>query len=122
MGLKIGIITARKCYKNIPDSITIDWLEKHRLRTDWVEIVEGDKHLVIKARAVNCLLFLNDDPQHLLSVSNAKVSEYVGTLTYPWARELPREVLVFKNLNEISVFIKNLYPDRALDNRNRRSP
>ena len=109
LDLEIGVITARKCFKNTADRITIDWLHQHHLQADWIDIVEGDKHLAIKARAVNCLLFLDDNPGHLLDVYNAKVSDYVGTLHYPWIKQLPEGILKFKNLLEVDTFLKNLF-------------
>jgi len=108
LGIEIGVITARKCFKNTADSITTDWLKKHELNVDWIDIISGEKHLIIKARKVDCLLFLDDDPKHLLDVSKAKFSKYVGTLSYPWTKNLPSEIIIFKNLAEVSRFVKKI--------------
>jgi uncharacterized HAD superfamily protein len=108
LGLEIGILTARKCFKNTADNVTIDWLQQHHLKADWIDIVAGDKHLAIKARFVNCLLFLDDNPGHLLDVYHAKVAEYVGTLHYPWIKELPAGIMKFNNLLEVNQFLKHI--------------
>jgi len=107
LGFEVGIITSRKCYKNTPESVTLDWLKKYKLEPDWIEITDTEKYLIFQTRKLECFLFLDDDPKQLTAAFNAKVAEYYATLIYPWTKHLPHDVLQFNDLFAVSDFIKH---------------
>ena len=107
-GYEIGILTGRKCFFNESDNVTTDWLKLHRLEPDWLEIMLGNKLIAIEAKKVDCVLFLDDESNHLIQVSEAKVAKYVGTISYHYNQNLPSSILVFNNLEEVRKFVLTL--------------
>ncbi len=104
----VGILTARGCFQR-PVAHTCQWLLKNNLIPHWVEIVKTNKSRYIKQRFGQCDFFLDDCPEHLISVLETGVAKQVGTLNYSWTRSLPKEIIRFDSLSEVKMYLEDHY-------------